>query len=352
MKKIFVLFIFILSILGLSSCDINLDINMNEEPNINDSKDEESTEDNTTQDNVVEDNPTKDGTNNDNISKDNPTNDNTDENISDSSNVEKVTLSFDDYYSSLSGILDIDFKEKLHALTESMHKSKNTYKYAWTVLEDCDEDPNNTNNIICFYTGQSIPKTDRSGSGNGTINWNREHVWPKSLGFKSDGAAAHNDCHHLHATEEKINNYRGNKDFGEVDNPTNTDSYGNKWNSQYFEPRDDVKGDVARSILYMVVRYDGDKCDDCVLDLELVNGVANTADIINNQVGRIGDLATLLKWHYEDPVSDVERKRNEVVYGYQGNRNPFIDHEEFVSYLYTSLVSEYTDISKLEYLMD
>lgn len=352
MKKILLIFLLFLSFISLSSCDIDLDIDEKFEPDINEKNDKDIQEDSNSHDNTLQDNVTQDTENDDKQTDNNIPNNNANNSSNDNSNNSgKIMLDFEGYYSALNGVLDLDFKEKLHALTESMHKSRNSYKYAWTVLEACDIDPNNSNNIICFYTGQSIPKTDRSGSGNGSINWNREHVWPKSLGFKSDGSAAHNDCHHLHATEEKINNNRGNKDFGEVANPTNTDSYGNKWNSQYFEPKDDVKGDVARSILYMVVRYDGDKCDDCVLDLELVNGVANTSEIINNQVGRIGDLNTLLKWHYEDPVSDVERKRNEVVFGYQGNRNPFIDHEEFVSYLYTSLVSEYTDITKFEYLI-
>ena len=65
----------------------------------------------------------------------------------------------------------------------------------------------------------------------------------------------------------------------------------------------------------------------------------------------MGNLLTLLKWHYEDPVSSDEIRRNNTVYGIQGNRNPFIDHPEFVSYLYTSLVSDYTDTSKLRYLI-
>lgn len=101
----------------------------------------------------------------------------------------------------------------------------------------------------------------------------------------------------------------------------------------------------------MVIRYDGDVCNDCKLDLQIIDGAAELRHSTDNVVGRIGDLKTLLKWHYEDPVSDAERKRNEVVYSYQGNRNPFIDHEEFVSYLYTSLVSDYTDTSKLQYLI-
>jgi len=320
MKRLFLLVTFIFTIFGLFSCDIDLDNKNTEEPNISDNNDNNSNNSNKDEDSTTEE-------------------------------VEKITLSFEGYYSALNGELDVNFKTKLHTLTESKHKTRGSYDKAWTVLESADEDPNNSNNIICFYTGQSIPKADKVNKGAGSIKWNREHVWPKSLGFSSSGAAAHNDCHHLHATEERINNSRSNKDFKEVNSPTDIDSFGNKWITDYFEPRDEVKGDVARSIFYMVVRYDGDKCNECELDLEIVDGRADRSIIANNKVGRIGDLNTLLKWHYEDPVSEAEKKRNEVVFSYQGNRNPFIDHEEFVSYLYTSLVSEYTDISKFEYLI-
>lgn len=152
---------------------------------------------------------------------------------------------------------------------------------------------------------------------------------------------AHNDCHHLHASEKNINQARSNLDFGNVSDPSQSDAFGNRWNQLYFEPRDEVKGDIARSLFYMVVRYDGDSCDRCELDLELVDGVTDTSMITSGEVGRLGDLSTLIRWHYEDPVDDAERRRNEVVFSYQKNRNPFIDHEEFVAYLYPTLAAPY-----------
>ena len=249
-------------------------------------------------------------------------------------------LMFEGYYSALNGDLDDSFKLKLHTLIESTHKNKGTYKDAWTILKEADQDPNNSSNIICCYTGRSIPKANQDKGTNGDNIWNREHVWPKSLGFNDNSMTAHNDCHHLHASEKNINATRGNLDFGEVEGGS-SDSYGNKWNSSYFEPRDEVKGDIARSIFYMVIRYDGDDCDGCVLDLEIVDGKANTSEIVSGTKGRIGDLATLIKWHYEDPVDEFEKNRNEIVYSYQGNRNPFIDHEEFISYLYPQASSLY-----------
>lgn len=301
--------------------------------------------------NIVEENIESETENNENEvpneeNKEIPNEDSTKEETDD-----KVYLSFSDsYYQVLNGELDKSFKMKLHNLVETTHIHKLSYSGVWDALKKADQDPNNSDNVLCIYTRQSIPIANQDKGTSGNNIWNREHLWPKAKGFKSQSIPAHNDCHHLHASEKNINNYRGNLDFGEVENPKKSDEYGNKWDSIYFEPMDCVKGDIARSLFYMVIRYDGDVCNNCELDLELVNGVGteNTSGV----TGRLGDLQTLLKWHYEDPVDDLERNRNNVVYSIQGNRNPFIDHEEFVAYLYTEYVKEYTNIDKFAYLME
>lgn len=258
---------------------------------------------------------------------------------------EKLILNYtDSYYDDLNGELDNTFKYKLHELIESTHTNRLSYSQVWNTLLQADADPNKSGSVLCFYTGVSYSTKDNGSLSSGV--WNREHVWPKSLGFSNQGHPAHNDCHHLHATEKWINAQRGNSFFGEVTSGS-SDSYGNKWTSTLFEPRDEVKGDVARSIFYMVVRYENGDCS-CDLDLELVT--SNTPSSSNAK--EMGNLLTLLKWHYQDPVSTEELNRNNIVYSIQGNKNPFIDHPEFVSYLYTSYVSSYTDISKLEYLID
>ncbi len=255
----------------------------------------------------------------------------------------KINLSFsDNYYRKLNGILDKNFKYNLHELISSTHTTKLSYNGVWNGLEKADADPNNNGKVICIYTGVSLGTKDNGSNADGL--WNREHLWPKSYGFSNSRNPAHNDIHHLHASEKKINSTRGNKFFGEVSNGS-SDNYGNKWNSTLFEPRDEVKGDIARSLFYMVVRYENEKCN-CSLDLELVaKNSASTREKV------MGNLLTLLKWHYNDPVSSNEIRRNEAVYNVQGNRNPFIDHPEFVSYIYTSLVGSYTDTSRLQYLI-
>lgn len=257
-------------------------------------------------------------------------------------NSNEIILSFDEaYYQPLNGPLDQTFKEKLHTLLEQTHTHQGTYAEVWEILKKADADSNQTDHIVCLYTGQSIPIANQDQGLSGNYLWNREHLWPKAKGFKSEKMPAHNDCHHLHASEKNINQARSNLDFGNVSDPSQSDAFGNRWNQSYFEPRDEVKGDIARSLFYMVVRYDGDSCDRCELDLELVDGVTDTSMITSGEVGRLGDLSTLIRWHYEDPVDEAERRRNEVVFSYQKNRNPFIDHEEFVAYLYPTLAAPY-----------
>lgn len=209
----------------------------------------------------------------------------------------------------------------------SANYNKHSYSENSTVLKYTDPDPSGNGNIICLYTGKSLS----SGS------WNKEHVWAKSHGFPSSSTEPYCDAHHLRPTLNSINSSRGNLDFGEVSGGK-SDSYGNKWDSSHFEPRDEVKGDVARMMFYMETRY-GAKTS---FNLKLVNDSTTSASDTN---GKFGNLQTLIKWHYEDPVSKEEIYRNNVIYeNYQHNRNPYIDHPEYVDYVYPSDYSTSIDV--------
>lgn len=214
------------------------------------------------------------------------------------------------------------FRRQLSTIISSGYK-QHSYKENNTVLKYTDPDPKNPGNIICFYTGQSM-----SGG------WNKEHVWAKSHGFPESGYSSsepYSDAHHLRPTESGINSSRGNSDFGEVSGGK-SDSYGNKWTGSIFEPRDEVKGDVARIMFYMATRYGYGQ-----FALKLVEQANTSASSLN---GRFGGLNTLLKWHYEDPVSKEEIYRNNVIYdNYQHNRNPYIDHPEWVDLAYPNDLS-------------
>lgn len=194
---------------------------------------------------------------------------------------------------------------------------KHSYKENNTVLKYTDPDPKGSGKAICIYSGRAL----ESGA------WNKEHVWAKSHGFPNESYEPYCDAHHLRPSTTKINSTRSNKDFGEVPNAT-PDAYGNKTNNDLFEPRDEVKGDIARMMFYMETRYGSNT----KYNLKLVNSQTTSASDLN---GRFGNLETLIKWHYEDPVSKEEIYRNNVIFdNYQHNRNPYIDHPEYVDIVF------------------
>jgi hypothetical protein len=130
-----------------------------------------------------------------------------------------------------------------------------------------------------------------------------------------------------------VNNDRGDKDF---DNGGNAHPEATlcKWTTTTWEPPDAVKGDIARAMFYMVVRYEGANGE---VDLELQDNTTTTS----TGTGYLGVLSTLLQWHQDDPVDDAESARNNTIYtSYQNNRNPFIDHPEFVNYIWGSGLAE------------
>ena len=242
------------------------------------------------------------------------------------------------YYSSAYGLSGTALKSALHDIIDDHTELE--YGVIKTVIRQADQDPNNSNNIILLYTGNSIDKWDFASDPNNPANndfWNREHVWAKSHGnFGPDGIytdrGANTDAHHLRPVDMTMNSARGYKDFdtgGTVVNngttPTDCYSTTNTW-----EPRDAVKGDVARMIFYMATRYEGGNslAGFPEPDLEVVNSVGTFP------LPQMGRLDTLLAWHAQDPVDDFELNRNDVIYNWQGNRNPYIDHPEFVEMVF------------------
>lgn len=193
------------------------------------------------------------------------------------------------YYASAIGLTGDELKMSLRVIISVVTKVE-TYGDLRYDIPITDADPNNPNNVILLYLGTSVPSKWDGGS-----TWNREHVWPRSLGWFSDeGAGA--DLHHLRPTNPSENSRRGNK------------KYGSQTNSEYYEPRDEVKGDIARIIFYLMVRYEE-------ADTRTFTTVAESKEL-------------LMQWHNSDPVDTFEANRNEKTYEIQGNRNPFIDHPE------------------------
>jgi endonuclease I len=222
------------------------------------------------------------------------------------------------YYDEAAGKTGPELKAALHTII-SRDVSRLTYDQVWEALKSTDQDPNNSSNVILIYSGRSQSKTANGGDAD---DWNREHVWAKSHGDFGTAVGPGTDVHHLRPEDVTVNSARGNKDFDNGGSPVD-EAPGSLTDGDSFEPRDAVKGDVARMILYMAVRYDG---GDGFADLE-------PNDSVNNgSAPRMGKLSVLKAWSAQDPPDAFEQRRNEVIYDtYQHNRNPFVDHPEWVA---------------------
>lgn len=213
------------------------------------------------------------------------------------------------YYNSVN-FANFDATEKadlINLLDDQPGRSYNSRD--WISMQDSCEDLNNPNNVILFYDSVSKSKDHAGGGQNGTI-WNKEHVWPQSLMGDSGSSTIAGDLHNLFACDSEINNSRANYPYydghGEHGFVTGADR------QTYYYPGDEWRGEVARALMYMSLRYgEGRSSYDMRLSVMV-------------------DIDTCLAWHEADPVSEWEMRHNDVLFnkGYQNNRNPFIDHPE------------------------
>ena len=245
------------------------------------------------------------------------------------------------YYQEANGLSAEELKEALYQIISNhlVFPYTSSATDTWDIIQQSDQDPTEHNNMILVYTGRSQDKGYRDGSGNysqyengnGTQSnsWNREHVWPKSHGFPDEDDNAYTDVHNLKPCDRSVNSSRGTKDFDFGGNQHNEASDCNT-DSDSWEPPDYVKGDIARILFYMVIRYDpGFDHNNNTFDLELVDYTTP-----NNNDPILGKLSSLIQWHNDDPVDDFEINRNEIIFGFQENRNPFIDHPNLVNFLW------------------
>ena len=267
------------------------------------------------------------------------------------------------YYDSVDASSPEALRASLHEIIDDHTRFPytSTSTDTWDILEAADEDPADSTHILDLYRNASYAKF-----GGGVGDYSREHVWPKSYGFPDDGAQnyPYTDCHHLFLCDTGYNSSRGNRIFGicqtdcdekptEENNGTGgsvgtypgTSNWGTGTGTDgTWETWSDRRGDVARAVFYLDVRYEGGTHGitgapepDLIVtdDLDLIDG-SNTGD--NESVGYMGLRSILLQWHQEDPVDDLERARNDVIFTYQGNRNPFIDHPEWLEDVATPVV--------------
>ncbi|NQV30918.1 MAG: endonuclease [Candidatus Marinimicrobia bacterium] len=241
------------------------------------------------------------------------------------------------YYDTAMGLSGAGLKSALNDIIQG-HTSfpyTDSQTDVWDILKQTDKDPNNSSNVILLYTGWSVNAAQEYNNENG---WSREHVWAKSRGILYDGFGSQDDVaatdvHHLRPADITVNSARNNRWFDYcsipyIDEGINTGSFTSTDAEWVWQPRDEVIGDVARMMFYMATRYEG---EDGEPDLELINEFP-VDRYTNDPV--FAKLSTLIAWHNMDPVDEFEQNRNNVIYGFQGNRNPFIDHPEYVQLLW------------------
>ena len=250
-----------------------------------------------------------------------------------------------DYYAGV----DTSSGPALEAWLHNRIKDHTAYPYTasttdvWDILNAADEDPMNPAHVVDIYKNTSYPK--------GSASLNREHTWPNSYGFNdittNNGHPypPYTDAHMLYMSDSSYNQSRGNNPYGVctgtcVEKPTDiTNGLGGPGHSNYrsatvWEVWDHRKGDAARAILYMAVRYDGgtNAMGQPEPDLIVTDNAAlitTTPSGVTVSTAYMGMESDLLNWNDQDPPDAGEQLRNEVVYSYQQNRNPFIDHPEW-----------------------
>ena len=239
-----------------------------------------------------------------------------------------------EYYDSAKNLSAEDLKHELNQIidnhTEFYYTSSATD--VWDILKDTDKDPNNSDNVILIYSGISVNGAQEYNSANG---WTRVHIWAKSRGNFGTSIGVGTDVHALRPLDNTTNIKRNNRSFNNctsyedvIDKWGNTTGSKKDTNDWTFEPRDEVKGDVARMIFYMAVRYEG---LDNYANLELTETVLPQGD----KQPLHGVLSTLLEWNRNDPVDAWEKNRNDIIYySYQNNRNPFIDFPELAEHIW------------------
>ena len=217
--------------------------------------------------------------------------------------------------------------------------------YEWTFFNANDRDfyYENDGSILDLYSENPsgydpynfTVTTDQCGTySNEGDCYNREHSFPQS--WFNDAYPMRSDVHHLFASDGKVNGMRSNYPFGEVSSASYTSGNGSRlgtarsglgYSGTVFEPIDEFKGDLARAYFYMATRY-----QNLIAGWETNSTESNIVlNGTSDQVYEDWVITMLMDWHINDPVSQKEIDRNNAAYTYQGNRNPFVDHPEYVN---------------------
>ncbi len=241
------------------------------------------------------------------------------------------------YYNSAQGLSGYELKTALHLIIKNGHSAQ-SYDALYNAYHDGDTDPEDGYVWDMYSENPNGPDpynfthyTDKCGnySSEGDC-YNREHLFPQ--GIFNEASPMKTDYFHVVPTDGKVNGIRSSYPFGVTNSPNYTSQNGSKrgpcsasgYSGTIFEPIDEFKGDIARSMLYFATRYQ-DKVTSWNHDM--LNGTST-------QVYADWFIDLMVEWHTNDPVSNKETVRNDVGYSFQGNRNPYIDHPEYVNLIW------------------
>mmetsp|Transcript_18905 Transcript_18905/g.38826 ORF Transcript_18905/g.38826 Transcript_18905/m.38826 type:complete len:538 (+) Transcript_18905:115-1728(+) len=248
----------------------------------------------------------------------------------------ETSCDLEKYYKGIEPVVGSASRDQLQELLEATHQRRLPYTDrdsddVWKALQDLDRG-NSPDTVRLIYSNKDVPSEPKGTPA----TWNREHVWPKSHGVGYTGKDF-TDVHHLFPADWGINSIRNNRYFNECgDNnacriPTELEGTSDPalFDVGIFQPPSVVRGDVARALFYMDLRYPHLELTDCPITEDTNDDKAESY--------QMAYLSTLLEWHKLDPPTEAEKFRNDrACFRWQGNRNPFVDHPDLVSSIYGS----------------
>ena len=250
--------------------------------------------------------------------------------------------------------IGVDGKSSSDAILDALFSKISGHTIiSYNALEDYYEQTDFTGDTVwdmystCRFTMAEANKAQNSVCD----GWNKEHSIPQS--WFNGGSPMKSDLFHVYPTDARVNNFRSNLPYGEVNGQNGagfSDNYKNHglgkkgsntfpgYTGSVFEPADEYKGDFARTYFYMVARYRDKSFTSSGGNAVFTSSKTNLTTFAKN---------LFMKWHRQDPVSQKEIDRNEAVYKLQNNRNPFIDYPDLAEYIWGDRVGQSVDLSKM-----
>lgn len=243
--------------------------------------------------------------------------------------LENDLIDLSPYYKSIEGLSGKDLINELNFILSTNLKDVK-YSHLKEILEVADASLEDETKVVGIYN-QVLYRANWGSKS----EWHREHVWPNSRlaidRVKESEVNQGSDPHNLRAINPSVNSSRSNRYYSEA---LDNSKLGHTTKTGAYYPGDVDKGDVARILLYMVIRYDQEG-----LILTSNEKLLKEAKAYTKEGAVMGKLDLLYNWHLEDPVDEFEINRNNIIYNYQGNRNPFIDHPELFEEVFNYYVN-------------